>query len=130
MKLVGNLVVALQLQALGEALVLATRAGLKGEDVVEVLKLPDFRSPIISAVGAAVLKRNFETSFALKHLYKDANLISRFAQELRSPTPGLSAVRETIKTALNHGWAEENASAMIKALELEANVTIGQPPMS
>lgn len=127
MKLVGNLIVAMQLQALGEAMVLATRAGLRGEDVMEVLKVPDFRSPIISGVGPAILARNFETSFALKNLYKDANLISKFAEELHSPIPGLAVVRETIKAALNQGWGEENASAMIKAIELEANVTIGQP---
>ena len=126
MKLVGNLVVALQLQAVGEAMVLAAKAGLRPQDVLEVLKLPDFRSPIISSVGAALIQRQFDTNFALKHLYKDANLISKFAEELRSPIPALAAVRETIKTAMNHGWAEENASAMIKTLELEAGLAVGE----
>jgi 3-hydroxyisobutyrate dehydrogenase-like beta-hydroxyacid dehydrogenase len=126
MKLVGNLVVALQLQAVGEAMVLASKAGLASRDVLEVFKLTDFRSPIISGVGAALIERKFDTNFALKHLYKDANLICRFAEELNSPAPALAAVRETIKTAMNQGWAEENASAMIKALELEGNVTIGE----
>jgi 3-hydroxyisobutyrate dehydrogenase-like beta-hydroxyacid dehydrogenase len=126
MKLVGNLIVASQLQALGEAMVLATKAGLNPEDVLGVLKVTDFRSPILSGVGAAMVKRDFSTNFALKHLLKDANLIDRFAQDLNSPIPAGAAIRETIKSAVNQGWGEENASAMIKALELQGNVRIGQ----
>ena len=126
MKLVGNLIVASQLEALGEAMVLAVKAGLKPEDVLGVLKVADFRSPILSGVGAALIKRDFSTNFALKHMLKDANLIDWFAADLNSPIPALAAIRETIKTAVNQGWGEENASAMIKALELEGNVRVGQ----
>lgn len=117
MKLVGNLVVAFQLEALGEALVLATKAGLDPKDVLGVLHVTDFRSPIFDGVGASLLKRDFSTSFALKHLLKDANLISRFAEERGSPIPGAAVIREVIKGAVNQGWGEENASAMIKMLE-------------
>jgi 3-hydroxyisobutyrate dehydrogenase-like beta-hydroxyacid dehydrogenase len=124
MKLVGNLIVASQLQALGEAMVLATKAGLNPQDVLGVLAVTDFRSPILSGVGAALVKRDFTTNFALKHMLKDANLIDRLAQDLNSPIPAVAAVRETIKSAVNQGWGEENASAMIKALEQQGNVQV------
>jgi 3-hydroxyisobutyrate dehydrogenase-like beta-hydroxyacid dehydrogenase len=126
MKLVGNLIVASQLQALGEAMVLATKAGLNPEDVLGVLKVTDFRSPILSGVGAALIKRDFSTNFALKHLLKDVNLIDRFAQDLNSPIPAGAAIRETIKSAVNQGWGEENASAMIRVLELQGNAQVGR----
>jgi 3-hydroxyisobutyrate dehydrogenase-like beta-hydroxyacid dehydrogenase len=122
MKLVGNLIVASQLEALGEAMVLATKAGLNPDDVLGVLQVADFRSPILSGVGAALIKRDFTTNFALKHLLKDANLIDRFAQDLNSPVPAMAQIRETIKSAVNQGWGEENASAMIKALEMNGSV--------
>jgi 3-hydroxyisobutyrate dehydrogenase-like beta-hydroxyacid dehydrogenase len=125
MKLVGNLIVAAQLQALGEAMVLATKAGLNPQDVLGVLDVTDFRSPILSGVGAALVKRDFSPNFALKHLLKDANLIDRFAQDLNSPIPAGVAIRETIKAAVNEGWGDENASAMIKSLELQGNVQVG-----
>jgi 3-hydroxyisobutyrate dehydrogenase-like beta-hydroxyacid dehydrogenase len=128
MKLVGNLIVASQLQALGEAMVLATKAGLNAEDVLGVLKVTDFRSPILSGVGAALVKRDFSTDFALKHLLKDANLIDRFAEDLNSPIPAGVAIRETIKSAVNQGWGEENASAMIKVLEEQGKARIGANP--
>jgi len=126
MKLVGNLIVASQLEALGEAMVLATKAGLDPQDVLGVLEVTDFRSPILSGVGAALVKRDFTPNFALKHLLKDANLIDRFAQDLNSPIPAGVAIRETIKSAVNHGWGEENASAMIKALEQQGNARVGR----
>ena len=125
MKLVGNLIVASQLEALGEAMVLATKAGLNPRDVLGVLEVTDFRSPILSGVGEALVKRDFSTNFALKLLLKDANLIDRFAQDLNSPLPAIAAIRETIKSAVNQGWGEENASAMIKALEQQGNVQVG-----
>ncbi|MDF5713322.1 MAG: NAD-binding protein [Rhizonema sp. NSF051] len=116
--------VATQIEALGEAMILATKAGLNPKDVLDVLHVVDFRSPIFDGMGKTLLERDFTPSFALKHMLKDANLIARLAQDLNSPTPAAALVRETIKTAVNQGWGEENASALIKALELEAGVTV------
>jgi 3-hydroxyisobutyrate dehydrogenase-like beta-hydroxyacid dehydrogenase len=124
MKLVGNLVVAMQLEALGEAMVLATKAGLDARKVLEVLHVTDFKSPIFDGVGGALIRRDFETHFALKHMLKDANLIARFAQDLNAPIPAAAAARETIKGAVNQGWGEENASAMIKMLELQGGAEV------
>ena len=48
MKLVGNLLVAIQLEALGEVMVLAVKASLRAEDVLGVLAVTDFSSPTFS----------------------------------------------------------------------------------
>lgn len=125
MKLVGNLIVASQIEALGEAMVLATKAGLNSQDVLNVLHEVDFRSPLFDGIGAMLTKRDFTPSFALKLMLKDANLIARFAEDLNSPIPAAAIVRETLKSAVNQGWGEENASALIKALETQAGVTVG-----
>ena len=124
MKLVGNLVVAAQLEALGEAMVLATKAGLDPVDVLGVLHVTDFKSPIFDGVGNALIHRDFSTHFALKLMLKDANLIARFAQDLNVPTPASAATREVIKAAINQGWGEENASAFIRNLEEQAGVVV------
>jgi 3-hydroxyisobutyrate dehydrogenase-like beta-hydroxyacid dehydrogenase len=122
MKLVGNLIVAAQMEAVGEALILAKKAGLDLHDVMDVLDVVDFRSPLISGVGRSVIERDFSVSFALKHMLKDANLIAYLAEQLRSPVPGAATVREVLKAAVNQGWGEENASAVVKALEVQAGV--------
>ncbi len=124
MKLVGNLIVASQIEALGEALVLATKAGLAPRDVLGVLRVVDFRSPLFDGVGDSVVRRDFSTAFALRHMLKDANLIARFAREMQAPVPASAVIREMLKSAVNQGWGDENASALIKMLELQGDVTI------
>ncbi len=124
MKLVGNMIVAYQLHALGEAMTLAEKAGLNPRDVLGVFEVTDFKSPILSGVGDAVCRRDFSPSFYLKLMLKDANLMAAFAQDLNVPTPGVAAIRETIKTAVNRGYGDLNASALIRVLEENAGVEI------
>ena len=79
MKLVGNLIVAAEIEALGEALSLAKKAGLDLNDVLGVLKVTDFRSPIFDGMGAAVVAGDYSPKFALRLLRKDGWLVPEFA---------------------------------------------------
>ena len=124
MKLVGNLIVALELEALSEGLVLAQKAGLDLSTVMEVVKVADFRSPLLVSNGQNILKRDFSSSFALKLMLKDAGLIEKFADSLESPIPALRIVEKNLESAVALGFGEENASAIIRALEKEAGVEV------
>ena len=129
MKLVGNLIVALEMEALAEGLVLAQKAGLELNTVMEVVKVADFRSPLLVSNGQNVLKRDFAPSFALKLMLKDASLIERFGKSLDSPIPALRVVEKNLESAVALGFGNENASALIKALEKEAGVEVkARPP--
>jgi 3-hydroxyisobutyrate dehydrogenase-like beta-hydroxyacid dehydrogenase len=122
MKLVGNLIVALELEALAEGLVLAQKAGLDLNTVIEVVKVADFRSPLLVSNGQNILRRDFSTSFALKLMLKDAGLIEKFGENLKSPIPALRVVKKNLASAVALGFGTENASALIKAVEKEAGV--------
>ena len=124
MKLVGNLIVALEMEALAEGLVLAQKAGLDLNTVMEVVKVADFRSPLLVSNGQNILKRDFSTNFALKFMLKDAGLIEKFAKSLESPIPALRVVEKNLASAVDLGSGTENASALIKALEKEAGVEV------
>ena len=124
MKLVGNLIVALELEALSEGLVLAQKAGLDLNTVMEVVKVADFRSPLLVSNGQNILKRDFSPSFALKLMLKDADLIEKFAASLQSPIPAMRVVERNLGSAVDLGLGNENASALIKALEKEAAVEV------
>ena len=124
MKLVGNLIVALELEALAEGLVLAQKAGLDLSTVMEVVKVADFRSPLLVSNGQNILKRDFSPSFALKLMLKDAGLIKKFADSLPAPIPALRVVEKNLASAVALGFGKENASAVIKALEKEAGVEV------
>ena len=124
MKLVGNLMVALELEALAEGLVLARKAGLDLKTVMEVVKVADFRSPLLIDNGDNILKRDFSTYFSLQLMLKDANLIQQFSQSLNSPIPALRVVQKNLEDAVALGFGKENASALIKAVEREAGVEV------
>src|SRR5213082_1652984 len=124
MKLVGNLIVALEMEALAEGLVLAQKAGLDLKTVMEVVKVADFHSPLLVSNGRNILKRDFSTSFALELMLKDANLIQQFSDALSSPIPALRVVQKNLDDAVGLGFGKENASALIKALEKEAAVEV------
>jgi len=124
MKLVGNLIVALEMEALAEGLVLAQKAGLDLNTVMEVVKVADFRSPLLVSNGQNILKRDFSPSFVLKLMLKDANLIEKFGNSLQSPIPALRVVEKNLAAAVALGFGTENASALIKALEKEAGVEV------
>src|SRR3989440_9121313 len=128
MKLVGNLIVALEMEALAEGLVLAQKAGLDLNTVMEVVKVADFRSPLLVSNGQNILKRHFSTNFALKLMLKDAELIKRFAESLQSPIPALRVVEKNLASAVDLSFGTENASALIKALEKEASVEVKGAP--
>jgi 3-hydroxyisobutyrate dehydrogenase-like beta-hydroxyacid dehydrogenase len=124
MKLVGNLIVALEMEALAEGLVLAQKAGLDLKTVMEVVKVADFRSPLLVSNGQNILKRDFSPSFALKLMLKDVGLIERFGDSLQSPVPGLRLVGRNLASAFALGFGKENASALIKALEAKGDVAV------
>jgi 3-hydroxyisobutyrate dehydrogenase-like beta-hydroxyacid dehydrogenase len=124
MKLVGNLIVALEMEALAEGLVLAQKAGLDLNTVMEVVKVADFRSPLLVNNGQNILKRDFSTSFALKLMLKDAGLIEKFGASLRSPIPALRVVERNLASGVALGFGRENASALIRALEKAAGVEV------
>jgi 3-hydroxyisobutyrate dehydrogenase-like beta-hydroxyacid dehydrogenase len=124
MKLVGNLIVALEMEALAEGLVLAQKAGLDLNTVMKVVKVADFRSPLLVSNGQNILRRDFSPSFALKLMLKDAGLIEKFAESLQSPIPALRVAEKNLESAVALGFGKENASALIRALEKEAGVEV------
>jgi 3-hydroxyisobutyrate dehydrogenase-like beta-hydroxyacid dehydrogenase len=124
MKLVGNLIVALEMEALAEGLILAQKAGLDLNTVMEVLKVADFRSPLLASNGQNILKRDFSPSFALKLMLKDADLIEKLSNGLQSPIPAMRVVEKNLAAAVALGFGNENASALIKALEKPAGVEV------
>jgi len=124
MKLVGNLIVALEMEALAEGLVLAQKAGLNLNTVMEVVKVADFHSPLLVSNGQNILQRDFSSSFALNLMLKDANLIKKFAESLQSPISALRVVEKNLASAVALGFGKENASALIKALEKEAGIEV------
>ena len=70
----GNALIAAMLQSLGEGMLLATRAGVDPSKLLEVVQASGFRSPYFDFKGQALLRRDFETHFAIDLMHKDPGL--------------------------------------------------------
>jgi 3-hydroxyisobutyrate dehydrogenase-like beta-hydroxyacid dehydrogenase len=60
-------------------------------------------------------------------MLKDAGLIEKFAKSLESPIPALRVAEKNLESAVALGFEQENASALIKAIEKEAGVEVKTP---
>lgn len=115
LKLAMNLNIAAQMQALGEALTLARRAGIKDDVFFGALAQNVSYSGVAKLKEAKLRAGDFSPQFSVKHMHKDMRLASRTAA--CEDFSVLDAVRETLKTAEARGMGDEDFSALIKVLE-------------
>lgn len=121
-KLVGNALISFMLAGLAEGFVVAQKAGLSLERLLEVVMASGFQSPYFAFKGKAILERDFSTHFALDLLVKDQSLMLAEAAAHRAPMPGLAAIRETFRAAQAQGHGSEDIAAVIRAVERAAGV--------
>jgi len=120
MKLIGNNIVAAEFIALAEGLALARRSGVKLEAVPGVLKEVDYGSGLLVGNATSSIKNDYTPFFYLKHMLKDARLINDFARETNVPIFSGGTANQVFQSALNHGFGEENVSAVIKYVESQS----------
>ncbi len=116
-KLVVNLMGSVQMAALAEGLLLAEKAGLDMERVVEGLTSGAVASPLVKGWAARTTQREYdEVNFSAKWMHKDADYGLKMAREVGQPMP-LSAVSPQLyQLAINQGLGEKNFSAIAEAL--------------
>lgn len=117
MKLVNNLMSAVQTLALAEGLALAERAGLDMAQVVPLIINGSPGSPIVKGKAARMVAHDYgDTQFALKWMHKDASYALRAAAEVGAALPTVAAAREVYQLARNLGLDDADFSAVIEAL--------------
>lgn len=93
-KLAMNTILALQVDAMAEALALVTKAGLRGEQLVEVMQASMVRSGVLDVKSPLMLKGDFKPSFPLRLMHKDLGLALELANQLGVALPTTAAARE------------------------------------
>jgi 3-hydroxyisobutyrate dehydrogenase len=100
-KLINNLQGAIHLLAMSEGLVMAERAGLNMDAVLEAVTSGAAASPMVKGKAARVIDRDYEdVHFTIRWMYKDLTYALRAADELGVPAPLVAAAREVYKMAL------------------------------
>ncbi len=93
-KLAMNMLLALEVQALAEALALVTAGGVKGERLVEVMQSSMGRAPVLDVKAPMLLQHNYTPSFPLRLMHKDLRLATELAREVNVDLPAGSAARD------------------------------------
>ena len=120
-KLINNLQGAIQLLALGEGLVMAERASLNMDTVLEAVMSGAAASPMVKGKAARIIDRDYEdVHFAIRWMYKDLTYALRAADELGVPTPLIAAAREVYKMAMQLGLGDLDIAAISEVTRRQA----------
>lgn len=125
-KVANQMIVALTIEAVGEALLFASKAGADPAKVRQALMGGFASSRILELHGERMIKRTFNPGFRIELHQKDLNLALGVARKLGLSLPNTATCQELFNSCAAHGGAAWDHSGMVRALELMANFEIGQ----
>jgi 3-hydroxyisobutyrate dehydrogenase-like beta-hydroxyacid dehydrogenase len=113
-KLAMNAILALEVGAVAEAIGLVTGAGLKGEQLLEVLQASMGRSGLLDLKTPLMLKGDYKPSFPLRLMHKDLGLALELANQLGVALPTTAAAREVYNYVKGEAKEDLDYSAVMK----------------
>ena len=120
-KVANQIIVALNIAAVGEALLFASKAGADPAKVRAALMGGFASSRILEVHGERMIKRTFDPGFRIKLHQKDLGLALQGARELGLALPQTAGAAQLMQVCAANGMAELDHSALVKALELMGN---------
>jgi 2-hydroxy-3-oxopropionate reductase len=124
-KACNQIVVGLTLEALGEALVLGSKAGVDPAVIVEALGGGLAASRVLEVRGPKLLARDFEPGFKLDLHVKDLAIVLATARELGVALPGAALVQRLFQSEQGRGHGDADNSTVVRALERLADHEVG-----
>jgi 2-hydroxy-3-oxopropionate reductase len=125
-KVANQIIVALNIQAVAEALLFASKAGADPAKVREALMGGFASSRILEVHGERMVKRTFNPGFRIGLHQKDLNLALQGAKALGVALPNTAMVQELMNSCAANGMSGLDHSALCRAVELMSNHQIAQ----
>ncbi|MEM7276557.1 MAG: 2-hydroxy-3-oxopropionate reductase [Pseudomonadota bacterium] len=123
-KIANQIIVALNIEAVSEALVFASKAGCDPANVREALMGGFASSKILEVHGERMIKRTFDPGFRVELHQKDLNLALQSARALGVSLPNTATCQELFNARAASGDAGSDHSSLVKSLEALANHTV------
>ncbi|MBB3284904.1 MULTISPECIES: 2-hydroxy-3-oxopropionate reductase [unclassified Roseateles] len=124
-KVANQIIVALNIAAVGEALVFASKAGADPAKVREALMGGFASSRILEVHGERMIKRTFNPGFRIALHQKDLNLALQSAKAMNLALPNTAGTAQLMQAAAAQGWDQLDHSALVRALEVMGNHEVG-----
>jgi 2-hydroxy-3-oxopropionate reductase len=125
-KVANQIIVALNIEAVAEALLFAAKAGADPSKVRQALMGGFASSRILEVHGERMVKRTFDPGFRISLHQKDLNLALSVARKIGVSLPNTATCQELFNACAAHGGSAWDHSGMVRALEKLANFEIGQ----
>ena len=119
-KVANQIIVALNIAAVGEALLFASKAGADPAKVRQALMGGFAASRILEVHGERMIKRTFNPGFRIGLHQKDLNLALAGAKAIGVALPQTAGAAQLMGACAANGWDQLDHSALVKALELMA----------
>jgi 2-hydroxy-3-oxopropionate reductase len=126
-KLANQMMVAVNIAAMGEALVLATKAGLDPEVVFNAVKGGLAGSAVLNAKAPMVIARNFTPGFRIRLHQKDLRNALLMAESMKVSLPFTSLAQQVLMSLMNSGRGDLDHSAIATFVEDMAKVEVKKP---
>lgn len=123
-KLANQIVVAVNIAAVSEALTFATKAGTDPELVYQAIRGGLAGSTVMDAKAPMMLERNFKPGFRIELHIKDLNNALNAAHAISSPVPLTGQLMEIMQGLKADGYEVEDHSSIVKYYEKIANTTV------
>lgn len=120
-KVANQIIVALNIEAVSEALVFATKAGADPAKVRQALLGGFAASRVLEVHGERMINRTFSPGFRIRLHQKDLNLALSAAKTLGMSLPNTASAQQLFSACVARGGGEWDHSAMVRALELLAD---------
>jgi 2-hydroxy-3-oxopropionate reductase len=127
-KVANQIIVALTIEAVAEALLFAACAGADPARVRQALMGGFASSRVLEVHGERMVKRTFEPGFRIELHQKDLSLALASARSLGVSLPNTASTQELFNACAAHGGKGWDHSGLVRALEKLANFEIGQQP--
>ena len=123
-KVANQIIVALNIQAVAEALLFASKAGADPARVRQALMGGFAATRILEVHGERMVKRTFTPGFRIELHQKDLNLALQGAKSLGLALPNTASAQELMNSCAAHGMAQLDHSALCQAIERMSNHAI------
>jgi 2-hydroxy-3-oxopropionate reductase len=120
-KVANQIIVALNIEAVGEALLFASKMGADPAKVRTALMGGFAASRILEVHGERMIKRTFNPGFRIELHQKDLNLALQTAKSIGLALPNTATAQELFNTCAAHGGKAWDHSALVRALEIMSN---------
>lgn len=117
LKLINNLILGVAIEAVSEAMVLAAKAGIDPQKVIDITSVGGARTGAIETRGARMIQHDFSPGFSTNNMYKDLTSVMKLADEFGVSLPATSTTWDILRAAKSRGHGDLDSCCVMTVLE-------------